>query len=194
MLRRLLRLRQRTDSRRKAVGNHLRALLRRHFIAVPAGKDVAVWLQNHPGTLERLSADDRVLLGSLLRQYRVLQEEVEALTAEVAARVQDHPIVQCLLTTVLAHHPRGQPNHGGHDRCLPGGSAPVPRAEAGEARCRPRPIGVPVGPAQPPGTDEQARLHGPAGGFDRGRPDHRALGRRASGEPTDGSGKRRVTP
>ncbi|WPD18345.1 hypothetical protein [Thermaerobacter composti] len=46
----------------------------RHFIAVPAGKDVAVWLQNHPGTLERLSADDRVLLGSLLRQYRVLQE------------------------------------------------------------------------------------------------------------------------
>lgn len=98
VLRRLLRLRQRTDSRRKAVGNHLRALLRRHFIAVPAGKDVAVWLQNHPGTLELLSADDRVLLGSLLRQYRVLQEEVEALTAEVAARVQDHPIVQCLLT------------------------------------------------------------------------------------------------
>lgn len=97
-LRRLLQARARTNGRRKAVGNQLRAVLRRHWVKVPAGRDVASWLKDHPQAWEALDEADAVVAVSLLRQYRMLSEEVEALTAEIAGRVRGEPLVALLLT------------------------------------------------------------------------------------------------
>ena len=97
-LRRLLRLRARLDSRRRGLANQVRAVLRRNGPPVPQGRDVIGWLEEHPAWLERLPADERLLVLSVLRPYRCLAEEVAALTAEVARRLQAKPSVQNLLT------------------------------------------------------------------------------------------------
>jgi len=97
-LRHLLQARRRTDSRRKAVGNQLRAILRRNWIQVPTGTDVQAWIAAHPEALDELGPADRILALSALRQYEVLAQEVAALTAEVAARTEKEPRVQLLLS------------------------------------------------------------------------------------------------
>lgn len=97
-LRRLLRARARAESRRTAVGNQLRALLQRNWIRVPAGTQVQAWIAAHPDVLDELAPADRILALSALRQSEVLAQEVAALTAEVAARIEKDPRVQRLLT------------------------------------------------------------------------------------------------
>lgn len=95
-VRRLLKTRERLDSQRRSLLNQARAALDRYGIALPRHADPAALL----GCLERtpLPPGERLAVEVTLEAARVLEAQVEVLTAEIAWQVAEVPEVRLLLT------------------------------------------------------------------------------------------------
>src|SRR5690606_39432630 len=80
-LRRLLRYRERLSAQMTRLRNQIRAVLRRYDQHLPRGADLDRHLD--PALLEAMSAADRVIVLSALRQWQRTKEERDAFDAEV---------------------------------------------------------------------------------------------------------------
>lgn len=73
-------------------------MLCQNRVGVPPARDVLDWLQDHPGAVDDLQGADSIAVLSGLRQYRLSAEELTAVTAEIATRAKDVPVVRNLMT------------------------------------------------------------------------------------------------
>ncbi len=95
-VRNLLYYRERMVSSYRRCANQAKAVLRRNGYAVPPKADVRRWAAAR--TLEELSAADRLIFQSALRQMTSLEYEITAVEAELARRAADGSPVPLLLT------------------------------------------------------------------------------------------------
>jgi len=96
-VRNLLYYRERLVSSYRRSTNQAKAVLRRNGYAVPPKVEVRRWAAAER-TLEALSAADRLIFQSALRQMTSLEHEITAVEAELARRAADGSPVPLLLT------------------------------------------------------------------------------------------------
>lgn len=95
-VRNLLYYRERLVSGYRRCANQAKAVLRRNGYALPPKADVRRWAA--APTLEDLSAADRLIFQSALRQMTSLEHEITAVEAELVRRAADGSPVPLLLT------------------------------------------------------------------------------------------------
>ena len=95
-VRRLLEVRDRLGSYRRALINQARAVLRRHGILLPKGPNALG--QVTKAMVSKLPQAEQAILVSVLAAAQALEEQEKALTASIAARVVDEPAVHLLMT------------------------------------------------------------------------------------------------
>ena len=95
-VRRLLEVRERLGSYRRALTNQARAVLRRHGILLPKGPTAL--RQVTEAVVCKLPQEEQAILASVLSAARALEEQENALTAHIASRVVEEPAVHLLMT------------------------------------------------------------------------------------------------
>ncbi|MCL6648330.1 MAG: IS110 family transposase, partial [Chloroflexi bacterium] len=95
-VRRLLHYHDRLTSQRARLVNQAKAVLRRRGVVLPRGRDPRRVLESLD--LERWPEDEQAILLSALRTLSVIEEELDAVEAEIAARVEHDPGFRRLLT------------------------------------------------------------------------------------------------
>jgi transposase len=95
-VRRLLEVRERLGSYRRALTNQARAVLSRHGILLPKGPHAL--RQVTQAVVDKLPHAEQAILVSVLTAAQTLEEQEKALTASIAARVAHEPAVYLLMT------------------------------------------------------------------------------------------------
>lgn len=96
-MRALLKYREQLVRQRTRLQNQARAVLRRNGYSLPKSGDVREWLERQKSAVE-LPGGDRKVLDSALRMLEVIDREMAALEAEIAARAAQRREVRLLFS------------------------------------------------------------------------------------------------